>query len=442
MNSLTDEKLQIIFTYAPAGLGHLRVTDAFFEGLPEGAKPVILGSEDRAVGGLHRITSVHPSLRRLMEWVQRGRPEDGFTWWYRRWLTKRTKKIYRKLKTVLNQAFTRPEKVLIVATHFGLAHQIAAIKDRVEKEEKIKIFLVVQVTDDSPQHLWLVPKADLTLVPSSYTKKGLEDYAKGANLEIPQIEVLPYPMNPKLISKLSQSEYKSKTAQLKPESNEQIKMAVPISGAAVGLNYFMDLTKQLKQSSSRWHFSIVSRDSGHTMFFLNAMAKREDVSIYKSQLDRDVVDEYEELYQNQVMALEITKPSEQAFKALIGPKRRGGSVLIFSEPVGRQEYDNLNFLTRHDLIPNPGEQKQLFELIELGREAGKTWLKKAKDWRGVKVSPDPLKSARQIEWYFNQGLFLNMAQGSFKFCQKSDPEVCFRGVELFWERMRQLLNGN
>ncbi len=59
---LADPSLLLIFTYAPAGLGHLRVTDALYHGLPKGVQPVILGAHDRAVGAIHRFMSIHASL--------------------------------------------------------------------------------------------------------------------------------------------------------------------------------------------------------------------------------------------------------------------------------------------------------------------------------------------------------------------------------------------
>ena len=54
---LQDKNFLIIFTYAPAGLGHLRVTDALFHGLSKDIKPLILGSHDKTIAFLHQIAS-------------------------------------------------------------------------------------------------------------------------------------------------------------------------------------------------------------------------------------------------------------------------------------------------------------------------------------------------------------------------------------------------
>ena len=40
----------------------------------------------------------------------------------------------------------------------------------------------------------------------------------------------------------------------------------------------------------------------------------------------------------------------QAFKALLSVDSVGGSFLLFANPVGRQEYDNINFLERHGFL--------------------------------------------------------------------------------------------
>jgi hypothetical protein len=57
---LTDRKLLLVLAYSPAGLGHLRVTDALYHGLPETVNPVVLGSQDRSIQSMQRLTSVNP----------------------------------------------------------------------------------------------------------------------------------------------------------------------------------------------------------------------------------------------------------------------------------------------------------------------------------------------------------------------------------------------
>ncbi len=78
INKLAQRQFQLVFTYAPAGLGHLRVTDALYHGLPETANPVVLGSKDKSIRTIHRITSINPFFRSGFEWFQSG-PLSSFS---------------------------------------------------------------------------------------------------------------------------------------------------------------------------------------------------------------------------------------------------------------------------------------------------------------------------------------------------------------------------
>lgn len=429
----------IIFTYAPAGLGHLRVTDALYEALPKEVKPLILGSQDKRIAGIHRITSVHPLLRRLMEWIQQGSPEDLFTTFYRWWLRSHSKLLKKQLLTLLGQHMSQPQKVVIISTHFGLAHQVAAIKKELEHEKKIEIKLVVQVTDDSPQHIWFVPGSDLIFVPSKRTKIELNRYREEQNLRPVKMIVSPYPTSPKLAQLLSSAQLDNRTKQLLPDSQQPINFSIPISGAAVGLEYFTKLVNQLGLWSERYQFSVVARYSTHTKQFLKTMAGRTGTQIFAAKEDQKVVDDYEQLYQQEVVSLEITKPSEQAFKALLEPTRVGGSVLLFSQPVGRQEYDNLDFLIKHRLIPSKKDQQSLWDLAATNSSLGGTdWLNKATSWRGIRMMADPVASANFIHWCLKQGLFAHMSK--YRFPDRINQlEVSPNGAVQFWEKVLEVI---
>lgn len=442
---LKNKSLVVVLTYAPAGLGHLRVTDALYEGLPEGVKPLLLGAQDKNITRLHRLTSIHPLLRRVMEWVQHGEPEDIFTYFYRRFLKNNTETIYHQLATIIQQRADIPKQVLVIATHFGLAHQLAAVKSQLEEETGVQIFLAVQVTDDSPQHIWLVPGADITFVPSDETKKDLENYAKTQKFKKPKIEVLPYPMNPKLTQILDKKDFKLKVSQLDINSRATIQMAIPISGAAVGLRYFEQLMGQLNKKTDKFKFYIISRQSGYTKKFLEKIQSYANCQLVTGRTDRQVVDAYERVYQKQVISLEVTKPSEQSFKSLIEPKANGGSILLFCQSVGRQEYDNLDFLARHFLIPNQKEQQLIWQKARTDQSLTKTEqiniFKQARHWRGIKLTAEPKFSAQLIYWCLKAGIFTHMLEA--KVCgRKSDKnknELYSDGVRQFWGRIVELL---
>lgn len=170
---LKDKSLLIIFAYAPANLGHLRVTDALYHGLPKQINtPFILGSQDKTITYLHRLMSLNPIISFLADRIERNNFFEYLsTIIYRKILYGKTNIVYEQMLTLIDELYEKPTKVLIVATHFALAQQLSAIKEKLEKKN-LKIILVVQVTDDSPFRIWLVPGADLTFVPSEKTKKN------------------------------------------------------------------------------------------------------------------------------------------------------------------------------------------------------------------------------------------------------------------------------
>ncbi|OGK38204.1 hypothetical protein A3F03_02830 [Candidatus Roizmanbacteria bacterium RIFCSPHIGHO2_12_FULL_41_11] len=442
---LQDKSLLIIFAYAPAGLGHLRVTDALYHGLPQHCHPILLGSQDKGITLIHRFTSIHPLARAIFEWSQHGIQEKIFTFLYRAILWHTTDNIYRQMKTVLTERMEPAKTVLIVATHFGLAHQLAAIKDKLIEEFQVKIFIIVQVTDDSPQYMWFVPNTDLTLVPSEETKKILNLYGKRGHFRNVRIEVNPYPVSPGLGERLLKKNYDNRLDQLDRQKKSRIFISLPVSGAAVGTKFLQNLMLRLNNLSDRYFFYLIAKEVPFTSKFLRAVDKYGFIHTHTHSGDRLVVNAYEMLYQQKVIALEITKPSEQAFKTLFEPTQKGGSIMLFSHPVGRQEYDNLAFLRRHRLIPTIDEQNQLWSMALNYRtgEQVKKLVESATHWRGLILPDNPQMAAEFTDWALQIGLLAAMGRfrlnkNSGKFFQHQDDLTSY-GVELFWKKVIGLL---
>ena len=243
-----DKSLLICFAYAPAGLGHLRVTDALYHGLPKGTNtPLLLGSQDTTITYLHRFMSLNSYIRRLTVWAEKGRLENITTFIYKYILRSHTDLLYEQMKTIISESYTAPSKILIIATHFGLAHQLSEIKERLEKDTRIKVVLVVQVTDDSPHHIWYIPGADLIFAPSERTQRELIKYGKKISSKVPVV-VNPYPISPTLNKPLTNEQYKEKLSQVDNNSDIPIHVIIPISGAAVGTSYFTTLTAELNKN--------------------------------------------------------------------------------------------------------------------------------------------------------------------------------------------------
>lgn len=439
---LNQKSLVIVFTYAPAGLGHLRVTDALYEGLPSTVSPLLLGSQARVIEVIHRILSIHMVFRRMFEWGQSSSFQHFFTVVYK-WIIRSNRKLLmQQMTTLLDQRIDLPESVLIVATHYGLAHQAGAIKAQIEKQRNVKVILAVQVTDDSPQYIWYVPEADITFAPSEFTKKELLRYGKQVGYAPIPIEVTPYPVSPHLSQKLSAFEAHEREHQLDPESKSQIHVSVPISGAAVQLEYITSMMDTLYRTSHRFIFHVVTRSAPYTLPFLSEMIERQFSKLYVSPHDREVVNAYDKLYQEYKISLEVTKPSEQSFKTLLSPDQRGGAIMLFSEPVGRQEYDNIDFMRRHNLIPEYSDQQFLWKCATENKavketERGSKLFQEARHWRGMELPKDPVAAACFIWWCNEQRIFLQMMR--YKNSGKAPFEVNSNGVSQFWTQVAAAL---
>jgi len=439
LSKLQEKSLVLVFAYAPTGLGHLRVTDALYHGLPKDITPILLGSQDTSLGNFYRFVTIHPFTRFLFETMQRGVAENLFVFFYKWYITSgsHTTLLYQQVLTILDQRIDTPKTLLFVATHFGLAHQLAKIKVKLARERGIKVFLVVQITDDSPQHILYVEGADLIFCPSRKTAEGLLSYARRYNLPLVKMIVNSYPISPFLNSELPQTKYLQRVEQLDPKKKSDIHVAIPLSGAAIGTRYYFTLMSIL--SNPRFKFHIVGKDAPYTRKFLKEVTQLQNVDVHTANRDHDVIDMYEELYKKTVVSLEITKPSEQAFKALLCPNYVGASLLLFMYPVGRQEEDNLSFLRRHHLIPTEREQDFLLRSFEknISLVPKDAILTSAYLWRGISLPNDPKKAGGFILWLLREGILLRMDES----CPKghASDEINFHGVETFWEKVNTFL---
>jgi len=346
--------------------------------------------------------------------------------------------VYDEMARLLDERLEPPEKILVVCTHFGLAHKLAAIKDKLQTEKHVRMVLVVFVSDDTFQHIWYIDGADLLVVASHYIKRKYAAYGERLG-KSERIEVIPYPLHPRLGKKLDVRQMAEKTRQLDAKGKEPIHVSIPISGAAVGTEYFSSLITLLREKSDRFLFHIVSKDAPFTKNFLSQMAGKPWVDLRVGKLDRQVVDLYDNLMEQQILSLEVTKPSEQAFKGLLGTQSRGGVILLFSQPVGSQEYDNLDFLVRHSLVPSKETNAQLWEMAgdnaRMDPALRIRLLEESRTWRGVRIPNDSQKAADFIWWMFTTGIFARMLVGNLDLKVKDEQSGILGsdGVAEFWD---------
>ena len=329
-----------------------------------------------------------------------------------------------------------------MARHFGVANKLAAIKEKLEKELKVKVILAVCVTDDSPQHIWYVAGADVIFVPSLNTKLELVKYAARNNLTAVDIQVLPYPVSPLLAKPLASASFANRQRQTDERSQATIHVAVPISGAAVGTLFTRDLIDELYQRSHRFTFHVICKSVPFTERFIHDMLKRPFVKLYVSTHDREVVSQYELLYKRETIGFEITKPSEQAFKALLSTTSAGGSLLLFSKPVGRQEYDNINFLTRHRLIPTKKQQDMLVKAVQAENIRKLHQHKNMFAWRSLLLPDHPKEAAVFFLRCLQAGIFTSMLSHNEANMRVPNSEVRSDGVNIFWKKVTEIVAGS
>lgn len=250
---------------------------------------------------------------------------------------------------------------------------------------------------------------------------------------MPEVVVVPYPVSGKLAEALTEHEYSERKRQVAPQGTAKTQLILPISGAAVQQDYFRRLLPVLS-SDERSVVTVVSRDSKYAREFLRWCGTMPLVETVADNFDLAVIAKYEREFLHQVLALEVTKPSEQTFKVLLNPKQRGGVVMLFTEPIGRQERDNIAFLRRHGFIPDQYDEEKMERLM---RGEAKTveseLMARARRWRGVLLPrADGKLAGEAILRLRESGILAAMVDFSGF---SSHPELSPRGVELIWQKL-------
>lgn len=435
---LTDRKLLLVLAYAPAGLGHLRVADALYHGLPETVNPVVLGSQDRSIQSIHRFTSVNPVGKVIFDWLQGGPFRAQLNRAYRNTLRRNTQDIHDQIARLLTERMQRPERILVACTHFGLAHKLAAVKQSLQDREGVSMVLAVSVTDDTFQQIWHVDGADLLVVPSLHTQRKFVEYGEQFG-HGPRVEVVPYLIHPQLGQPLDEHQVAGKRLQFDAGASEPIHVCIPISGAAVGTDFLAALMARLRERSQRYVFHVVGKDAPYTQDFLAQLAGKPWIDVRAARQDRQVVTAYNDLFRTQTLAFEVTKPSEQTFKCLAGTRARGGVILLFTQPVGTQEFENMDFLRRHHLVPSSEANHQLWSMAAAGGPVDarlrSQLLEESRLWRGVRIPADPQQAAGFLWWMLSSGFFASMFEGTLdrKIEDEDGRSLGPHGVEDFWD---------
>lgn len=431
------DEVMVVLTTAPTGLGHIRVMQAMRDGLGEEVPFEVVGMAHAWVQQLHRLMSTSSAMRKVMEFFQEnGEAERAFTNFYRWFLRRDTGEVYEQMLELYRRRRPKPQVMVLLATHFSLAHKLAVVKKQLSRKLKTCILVAVVVTDDSPQKLWAVTGVDFLFVPSETTRLALVSYLNGIaerKSNVPEVMVAPYPVSPKLSEHLTAEEFGERKHQVAAEGKRATQILLPISGAAVQLQYFRQMLEVLARDK-RTAVTVVSRDSEYAREFLRWCGNLALVETVADTFDLAVIEKYEREFLHQVVAVEVSKPSEQTFKVLLTPRERGGVVMLFTEPVGRQERDNLSFLRRHGLVADQYDEERLERLMRGEMKgAGEDLLTRARRWRGV-ILPrlDGRLGGEAILRLRESGVLAAMVDFA-GFAEHS--ELSSQGVEIIWQTL-------
>ncbi len=425
MDPLKSDDNLLIFTTSPTGLGHLRVMDALIDGLPIGIRYEEIGIENIRANKIHALGSRIPILTKVTEFYQTN-PIAEFiaTIAIKNYIKSHSSEVVREFAT-LKAKYPDKKEYLVVSTHFNLAHAISFAKKELEEKLKIKIYLFVIVTDDSPQRIWAVKNADLIFTPSNSTRDKINNYLRKKTAR-----TISYPVSPRLAQELPQEEVDIFMTSVSPANTIPLQIVVPISGAAVQIDYLYNVIKEL--SLSNFQFTVIGQETPYTQNFFQKISRVAHVQSSIGFSARQTVTLYESIFYQPIRpAIEITKPSEQAFKILLNPKDRGGVIELLTYPIGRQEYDNLKFFIRHRLIPNDEEQRILEKHLvtqDLPYSLRNEILYKASHWRGIRLPSNPNKASEFIKALKKVGILSAM----MSFVAEEKEELTQHGVAQVW----------
>ncbi len=427
------ESTLILFTAAPTGLGHIRVMDALKDGLYPGVKYETVGLGNVNAGKIHSLGSRIPFLTKITEFYQTNPLAEAVVSKFYLDYLRRQKKETLGYLTEVAQKHPENKFWVVISTHYALAFSILSVEKEVKEKFGVDIMLCVVVTDDSPQRVWAVKGADIIFVPSEKTRDGLIKLG----IEPDRLKIVSFPVSPRLAQNLNNQELQGVIEQLDPIGSTPMQIEIPVSGAAVQLPYLETVIKTL--APGNFQFTVIGLSSPYTFGFFEKITKLPHVQTSIGTTNAQTVQLYESLFYQPIRpAVEITKPSEQAFKAILKPRERGGVILLLTQPVGRQEYDNLNFLQRHRLMPSKEEERILEEVVhgkELTSEEGAKLHYMASHWRAIQLPSDSLKTADFIKGLRSQRILASM----LSYVPETSDELTSDGVKMIWDEINKKL---
>ena len=315
-------------------------------------------------------------------------------------------------------------EVIFIYTHPDPAYIAGFYKHQLETKHGVKITNVLVMTDHfpaNPQFIWNLIDMDLIVAPdeltAKLTEKQLEYWAKimkprrlDRNAHLPKVVVSGFPQEP-LYQQPINPNIINRQEQLDPKYEGPINIAIPLGGASPQMSFLADTILSLKK--------LIPQIKPWTLFKKHTK-QSDEIFVEKMHQAGATVETVQDNFQlvtrlcdnfnsDTLPALLIVKPGELSNLALFDPQQKGGVILLFTQPVGDQEVQNIHFLQSESggcVMPNDRKNQQLIQFLlkiadqsqlEISESEQLSFIRKsANNWRGLSLPKKPNDAAKFI----------------------------------------------
>src|SRR5579859_5055265 len=117
--------------------------DAIKDGKPYGIDSVDIGIVNIKANRIHDLGSRIPAFVKLTEFYQTNPFAEWLvTKFYTLYLRRHTQGVIKEFETIKTK-YPLKKELVVISTHFALAHSISAVKEELQRKLQIKIYLCV-----------------------------------------------------------------------------------------------------------------------------------------------------------------------------------------------------------------------------------------------------------------------------------------------------------
>ncbi len=430
-----------------AGLGHLRVMTAVAHAYPEktlnGHRKILYES---IASKVHQSGSTNPVAKWLVEYLQQHESLQQFAAWPIHSAVSRhdTVPVMEAASAFVEQS--QHKNIYHVAFHPHPAYVLSQkdhlpyLNERFQKDNKV----ITVLTDHlhlRPQFTVYLLNTDMLIVPDQGSKdlaeEQLQIWAKrmkrrqNYEAKIPEVTVIPYPLDLHLLEPLPEKLFGYRVDQLNPDKDLQMKVLIPAGGSFPQKELIERISSSLIHDYQAAQVRLIAKHSEAMADYLRSFELMGG-EVKTAEADGEVIRLYNEGFRTFVPSLVITKPSEIHANTYINPQLSGGAIYLFTEPVGDQEVQNLDYLMQQGLIPTDKQSRELTRALRAHDiDVIRHYVDMATSWRGLRLPQDPEAAAAFIVTAKSMGIFEAMMH--YETPPYLSPELATDGAAQMWQ---------